>query len=75
MKNLIFSLVFVGLLLILPELTYAQCSMCKAVVESGADNELMEGVNSGILYMMGVPYILMFVVGLVWYKKYFRSKT
>lgn len=61
--------------MILPELTYAQCSMCKAVVESGADNELMEGVNSGILYMMGVPYILMFVVGLVWYKKYFRSKT
>lgn len=49
--------------------------MCKAVVESGADNELMEGVNSGILYMMGVPYILMFAVGFVWYRKYYRSKT
>lgn len=61
--------------MILPELSTAQCSMCKAVVESGADNELMEGVNSGILYMMGAPYILMFVVGLAWYRKYYKSKT
>ena len=51
---------------------YAQCAMCKAVVEGQAQEgiEIVDGVNNGILYMMGVPYILMMVVGFAWYKKY-----
>ena len=35
----------------------AQCAMCKAVVESGNASEA-EGLNSGILYLMVFPYIL-----------------
>lgn len=35
----------------------AQCAMCKAVVESG-DVSQAEGLNSGILYLMIFPYIL-----------------
>ena len=34
-----------------------QCAMCKAVVESG-DAEIAESVNSGIIYLMAFPYIL-----------------
>lgn len=37
--------------------TNAQCAMCKAVVESGNASEA-EGLNSGILYLMIFPYIL-----------------
>ncbi len=40
----------------------AQCAMCKAVVESG-DAEIAEGVNSGIIYLMAFPYILVAVAG------------
>lgn len=35
----------------------AQCAMCKAVVEGGNPEEA-EGLNSGILYLMIFPYIL-----------------
>jgi len=34
-----------------------QCAMCKAVVESGNASEA-EGLNSGILYLMVFPYLL-----------------
>ncbi|MDV7186880.1 hypothetical protein R3X25_06265 [Lutibacter sp. TH_r2] len=35
----------------------AQCAMCKAVVESG-NLEEAEGLNTGIMYLMVFPYIL-----------------
>ncbi len=41
--------------------SYAQCAMCKAVIEGG--NETMaEGVNSGITYLMVFPYILVAIL-------------
>ena len=36
---------------------YAQCAMCKAVVENG-DVDMAEGVNNGITYLMVFPYLL-----------------
>jgi len=45
----------------------AQCAMCKAVVESG-DAEMAEGVNSGILYLMAFPYILVAVAAYLIFK-------
>ncbi|AMC11012.1 hypothetical protein Lupro_07015 [Lutibacter profundi] len=41
----------------------AQCAMCKAVVESGNASEA-EGLNTGILYLMIFPYLL---VGALFY--------
>ncbi|UMB52720.1 hypothetical protein MKD41_10275 [Lutibacter sp. A64] len=40
----------------------AQCAMCKAVVESGGDTSQAEGLNSGILYLMAFPYLLVGVL-------------
>ncbi len=38
----------------------AQCVMCKAVAEDSAeDGSLGRGLNSGILYLMGIPYAIM----------------
>jgi len=45
------------LFLILSNMSNAQCAMCKAVVESGDLSEA-EGLNTGILYLMVFPYIL-----------------
>ena len=39
------------------QMANAQCAMCKAVVESG-DPSQAEGLNSGILYLMIFPYLL-----------------
>lgn len=63
-------LVFAGLL------TYtvgqAQCAMCKAVVESGnrTGAGMTNTVNDGILYLMGVPYLLVGIVGFLAYRHY-----
>ena len=41
----------------------AQCSMCRAVLESGADLDTAKGINNGIIYLMAIPYLLVGVVG------------
>ena len=45
-------------MLLLPSLADAQCAMCRAALESEADNSQAEGINNGILYLMAIPYIL-----------------
>lgn len=53
---------------LLPEALFAQgCSMCKAVAESGTEafggeQAIGAGLNSGILYLMAVPYLLLFLL-------------
>ncbi len=50
----------------------AQCSMCRAVVENNADN-LGQGLNNGILYLMGFPYIIMIIVGTLLFRYQYKS--
>jgi hypothetical protein len=45
------------LFILITNISNAQCAMCKAVVESGNASEA-EGLNSGILYLMVFPYLL-----------------
>mgnify|MGYP001171766990 CR=1 FL=1 len=41
--------------------SFSQCAMCKAIAESDPDGKeaFFEGLNSGILYLMAIPYILL----------------
>ena len=66
-RNWLLLLVCVTLAL-LPEAGFAQgCAMCKAVVQSGeggarifgGEQPIGRGLNSGILYLMAVPYLLL----------------
>lgn len=53
-----------ALVLLLPTDLLAQgCSMCKATVESNdaGGTPLGNGLNNGILYLMAVPYVLIFL--------------
>lgn len=45
----------------------AQCAMCKAVVENGGQ-EMAEGINSGITYLMIFPYLLVGLLGYVLFR-------
>ena len=49
----------------------AQCAMCRAALESEADNSQAEGINNGIVYLMAIPYIL---VGGLFYIIYRKMK-
>ena len=67
MKNLIFILFF--LIFFIPSLAEAQCAMCRAVLESGDEQEVAKGINNGIIYLMAVPYILIAVLAYFIFKK------
>ena len=53
--------------------SYAQCAMCRAVAESSQNNgsSIANGLNTGILYLMAFPYILL-LFGLI--SLYFRNQ-
>lgn len=52
----------------------AQCPMCRMSAETNLRNGGTEGqgLNVGILYMLAIPYILVSVIGFLWWKN--RSK-
>ena len=71
MKKLAFLILAILLISIIPsEDIMAQCAMCKATIEANAANQSKYGVglNTGILYLMSVPYIAAAVLGFFWYK-------
>jgi hypothetical protein len=54
----------------------SQCAMCKATAESARDeygNAISGGINTGIVYMMGMPYLLLAILGWVFYKDRIRG--
>ncbi len=57
------------LLVFLPMVSRGQCAMCRAVLESGDNNAVAEGINNGIVYLMAIPYILVGVVIFIVYRK------
>jgi hypothetical protein len=58
--------------------TFAQCPMCKASVESSqssGNKSVGMGLNVGILMLMGAVYLILFTVGILWYKKYRKTQV
>jgi hypothetical protein len=50
----------------------AQCAMCTINAEQGVKNgnTQAKGINSGVLYLMAIPYLMIGALGVLWYKKY-----
>ena len=63
-----------GLLLSRFESIRAQCAMCRAVVEQGGE-EVAEGINSGIVYLMAFPYIVVAVAFFLLYRNWRRTSS
>jgi hypothetical protein len=60
------------------EYSFAQCAMCKSTVESNQTIEVTnraQGLNTGILYLMIIPYILFAVIGYLWYTNSKKQKA
>ena len=62
------------LLLFLSIESNAQCAMCKAVVENGGE-DMAEGINSGITYLMIFPYLLVAALAYYLYRYKKRAKN
>jgi len=67
-------LVFFLMMMITLKSSYAQCAMCKAVVENG-DISMAEGVNNGISYLMVFPYLLIGALFFTLYRYRKQSKN
>ncbi|MBD99126.1 MAG: hypothetical protein CMO34_04715 [Verrucomicrobia bacterium] len=71
------KIAFLTVLLIGSQISsFAQCAMCKAVLESNmqsGEEAVGQGINEGIIYIMFVPYILLAVVGYFLYKHYQKT--
>jgi len=50
--------------------TNAQCAMCRAVLESEEGQATAKGINDGIVYLMALPYILVFGLFYIIYRKF-----
>lgn len=60
MKSVANKAIFLFLALLLSaHYVSAQCVMCRTAIED--DKDVAEGVNNGILYLMGIPYIILAV--------------
>ena len=59
----------------------AQCAMCKGTIESNQKEEVKKslkkakGLNTGILYLMILPYILGSVIAYMWYQNSKKEKV
>lgn len=71
-SGLIGLLVMVGLLAMRPEVNAQGCVMCKAQVGEHKDQDEAKlvgtSLNTGILYLMAAPYLLIGTVGFIWYR-------
>jgi hypothetical protein len=66
------KLIYVVFILVF-KISSAQCAMCRAVVESGSAKQA-EGLNSGILYLMVFPYLLVGVLVFFLIKRVRKNK-
>ena len=74
LKSFFSVLLFLGLQVA----SFAQCAMCRASVEnnvSNGDTSIGAGLNSGILYLFVMPYLLAAVIGYLWYKSAKKKKA
>ena len=88
MKKYSIRIVYLFALFILTTNSYSQCAMCKSSAESDlqAGGSIAKGLNTGILYLMTIPYLILMLGAyfffkkqideriLAWRKKYFSAK-
>ena len=68
--KLVFRILALLFFLILELEAFSQCAMCKATAESNANGGGSEaaGLNSGILYLMFIPYLLIAGIAIAIYR-------
>lgn len=65
-KQLLFFIFFAALSLISQDLM-AQCAMCTKTASQMGEKPAL-GMNQGILYLMGAPFVIMGYIGYRWWK-------
>lgn len=69
-KHIIIPALMILSVLLIDVEASSQCPMCKMAAESNLENGGTEGtaLNTGILYMLAMPYLLVATLGFIWYR-------
>lgn len=75
-KKIILRTVSLAVLFIIHANSYAQCAMCRSTVQSNLDNggSIGKELNTGILYLMAIPYLIIMTGGYFFFKKPIDAK-
>lgn len=70
MRKTFIYLVLIVTMVIVADVAYGQCAMCRATVESNVKTATGagKGLNNGILYLMSIPYIIFCFIAYFWYR-------
>ena len=72
MRKITIYIFLILFFMILTSDVFSQCAMCKAVVESGLGHkehvEIGKGINQGIYFLIGIPYMLLSILGYTIYR-------
>ncbi|MHA8051598.1 hypothetical protein V7S79_10855 [Aquirufa sp. ROCK-SH2] len=52
--------------------SFGQCAMCRTTIESSISNgrsNIATGLNTGILYLLSAPYLLVAGIAFLWFKQ------
>lgn len=63
--------VFLIMSLVMTAHASAQCAMCRSTLENNFSNGnpgIAAGINTGILYLLCMPYLAVLVIAYFWYK-------
>lgn len=55
---------------------FSQCAMCRSTLENNISNGnvgIAAGINTGILYLLSLPYLAVMVLGYLWYRNSKRN--
>jgi hypothetical protein len=76
MKKALFTILVVFSVFCIQVDAKAQCAMCSVNAEMSIKegNGQGKGLNTGILYLLAIPYVLLVGVGVFWYRNY-RKKN
>lgn len=73
MAKVITGILFFFIGLISVNSSFAQCAMCRATlvtnVSNGSQEHLASTLNFGIMYLFVAPYLLVAIVGYIWYRQ------
>ncbi len=59
------------LVLVNATVSLGQCAMCRSTLENNYSNGnpgIAAGINTGILYLLAMPYLAAMILGYLWFK-------
>lgn len=77
MKQIVILIGLTLVLILVQQTLFAQCPMCKMAAESNmkSGGSVGKGLNTGILYLLAMPYIIVSILAYIWKQTKRKSES